>query len=212
LDDAVLRRLPRRLLVDLPGEKEREEILKILLRDEILASDVNITKLAKKTEGFSGSDLKHLSVSAALDSVKENLALPWVSRHPQTTTTSQAPQAVTTTLAEQNNKGNLAPCFSVQDNETTIAKLVSDSSKEASGLSVPTPPSRTLHLQHFTQALKEITPSSSETLGSLSDLRKWNEEFGEGRRDRRRRQVWGKGRFGFVDGRDPIVEDGHVAK
>ena len=27
LDDAVLRRLPRRLLVDLPGEKEREGVL-----------------------------------------------------------------------------------------------------------------------------------------------------------------------------------------
>ena len=27
LDDAVLRRLPRRLLVDLPGEKERQGIL-----------------------------------------------------------------------------------------------------------------------------------------------------------------------------------------
>ena len=58
LDDAVLRRLPRRLLVDLPGEKEREEILKILLRDETLAPDLDLHVLAKKTAGFSGSDLK----------------------------------------------------------------------------------------------------------------------------------------------------------
>lgn len=58
LDDAILRRLPRRLLIDLPGEKERAEILKILLRDEILAPDVDIQQLAKKTDSFSGSDLK----------------------------------------------------------------------------------------------------------------------------------------------------------
>ena len=59
--------------------------------------------------------------------------------------------------------------------------------------------SRTIHLRHFTKALKEITPSSSESLGSLADLRKWNEQFGEGQREKRRIQVWGKGKFGFVD-------------
>lgn len=59
--------------------------------------------------------------------------------------------------------------------------------------------SRTIHLKHFTKALKEITPSSSESLGSLADLRKWNEQFGEGEREKRRIQVWGKGKFGFVD-------------
>lgn len=58
LDDAVLRRLPRRLLVDLPGEKEREAILKILLRDENLGPNLDLATLAKKTESFSGSDLK----------------------------------------------------------------------------------------------------------------------------------------------------------
>ncbi len=67
-------------------------------------------------------------------------------------------------------------------------------------------------LRHFTQAMKEIIPSSSEVLGSLSELRKWNEEFGEGKRENKRRQVWGKGRFGFADGRDSFHKDGRVAK
>ncbi|KAJ7063235.1 hypothetical protein C8F01DRAFT_1209579 [Mycena amicta] len=79
LDDAVLRRLPRRLLVDLPGEPERTEILNILLRDETLGPDTDTKSIAKRTEGFSGSDLKHLCVSAALDAVKENVVVPWSS-------------------------------------------------------------------------------------------------------------------------------------
>jgi SpoVK/Ycf46/Vps4 family AAA+-type ATPase len=37
------------------------EILKILLRDETLATDVSTVNLAKKTEGFSGSDLKRMN-------------------------------------------------------------------------------------------------------------------------------------------------------
>lgn len=34
------------------------EILKILLRDEPIAQDVDLTVLARQTESFSGSDLK----------------------------------------------------------------------------------------------------------------------------------------------------------
>lgn len=36
------------------------EILKILLRDESLAADACVAALAKRTEGFSGSDLKRM--------------------------------------------------------------------------------------------------------------------------------------------------------
>lgn len=74
-----------------------------------------------------------------------------------------------------------------------------DSSAQSSDVPPSDSYSRTIHLRHFTKALKEITPSSSESLGSLADLRKWNEQFGEGQREKRRIQVWGKGKFGFVD-------------
>ncbi|MCJ1350089.1 MAG: hypothetical protein MMC33_000070 [Icmadophila ericetorum] len=71
LDDAVLRRLPRRLLVDLPKEKDREEILKIHLKDEILDPSISLATLASQTPFYSGSDLKNLSVAAALACVRE---------------------------------------------------------------------------------------------------------------------------------------------
>ncbi|EXJ89479.1 hypothetical protein A1O3_02546 [Capronia epimyces CBS 606.96] len=75
LDDAVLRRLPRRLLVDLPTEPDRLEILKIHLRHEILAEDVDLAVLAKNTPFYSGSDLKNVAVAAAMNCVREENAL-----------------------------------------------------------------------------------------------------------------------------------------
>jgi SpoVK/Ycf46/Vps4 family AAA+-type ATPase len=71
LDEASLRRLPRRLLVDLPIEKDREEILKIHLKDELLDPSVSLTALASQTPFYSGSDLKNLAVAAALACVRE---------------------------------------------------------------------------------------------------------------------------------------------
>lgn len=68
---------------------------------------------------------------------------------------------------------------------------------------------RLLHQRHFAKALTEVTPSSSESLGTLHDLRKWNEEFGEGRvKSGGRKAKWGE-KFGF-GGKDSKDVDGRV--
>jgi hypothetical protein len=69
---------------------------------------------------------------------------------------------------------------------------------------------RVLALSHFNKALKEITPSSSESLGTLADLRKWNDEFGEGRKHKKR-QMWGRDRFGFTNKGQNTEGDGRVS-
>lgn len=71
LDDAVLRRLPRRILVDLPTEADRLKILRIHLRNEDLDSTVDLDDLAKRTPFYSGSDLKNVAVAAALNAVRD---------------------------------------------------------------------------------------------------------------------------------------------
>jgi SpoVK/Ycf46/Vps4 family AAA+-type ATPase len=71
LDDAVIRRLPRRLLVDLPTQADRKEILRIHLAGEQLDESVSLDDLAKRTPFYSGSDLKNIVVAAALACVKE---------------------------------------------------------------------------------------------------------------------------------------------
>ncbi|CAL4906156.1 unnamed protein product [Urochloa decumbens] len=65
LDDAVIRRFPRRIMVSLPDSSNREKILKVLLCKEALAPDVDLKSVANDTEGYSGSDLKNLCVTAA---------------------------------------------------------------------------------------------------------------------------------------------------
>ena len=71
LDDAVLRRLPRRLLVDLPTEADRLSIFKIHLKDEILDASVDLSELSSRTSLYSGSDLKNVCVAAALSCVRQ---------------------------------------------------------------------------------------------------------------------------------------------
>ena len=73
LDDAVLRRLSRRILVDLPDAANREKILQVILKDEALAPGFDVAALAQKTPGYSGSDLKNLCVTAAHQPIRELL-------------------------------------------------------------------------------------------------------------------------------------------
>jgi ATPase family AAA domain-containing protein 1 len=58
LDEAVLRRFPRRILVDLPDIKTRTEILEVTLAENRMDSGVNLTKIAERLEGYTGSDIK----------------------------------------------------------------------------------------------------------------------------------------------------------
>ncbi|KAH6847954.1 hypothetical protein B0I37DRAFT_154679 [Chaetomium sp. MPI-CAGE-AT-0009] len=73
LDEAVLRRLPRKILVDLPLAPERLAILRVMLQDEALAPEIDLERLASDTELYSGSDLKNLCVSAAMEAVREEV-------------------------------------------------------------------------------------------------------------------------------------------
>lgn len=58
LDEAVLRRFPRRILVDLPDLETRTEILEVTLAENRLDPGVNLTNIAERLEGYTGSDIK----------------------------------------------------------------------------------------------------------------------------------------------------------
>ncbi|CAH8294468.1 unnamed protein product [Eruca vesicaria subsp. sativa] len=73
LDEAVIRRLPRRLMVNLPDATNRSKILSVILSKEEIAPDVDLEAIANMTDGYSGSDLKNLCVTAAHLPIREIL-------------------------------------------------------------------------------------------------------------------------------------------
>jgi len=74
LDPALLRpgRFDRRVTLDLPDRKDREEILIIHARKKPFAEDVNLSLIAERTPGFSGADLYSLMNEAAILAAREN--------------------------------------------------------------------------------------------------------------------------------------------
>ncbi|HPN55086.1 MAG TPA: ATP-dependent zinc metalloprotease FtsH [Candidatus Moranbacteria bacterium] len=74
LDPALLRpgRFDRRVVMDLPDINEREEILKIHMKNKPMDKNIAIRTLAERTSGFSGADLANLVNEAAILSVRRN--------------------------------------------------------------------------------------------------------------------------------------------
>lgn len=68
LDPALLRpgRFDRQIVVDLPDVRGREEILKVHSEKKPLAKEVDLSKLAKVTAGYTGADLENLINEAAI--------------------------------------------------------------------------------------------------------------------------------------------------
>ncbi|XP_078180664.1 uncharacterized protein LOC144574560 isoform X2 [Carex rostrata] len=128
LDDAVIRRLPRRIYVDLPDAQNRMKILRIFLSKENLNSNFNYEELANATEGYSGSDLKNLCIAAAYRPVQELL----------------------------------------------------EEEKKAGGVTSTRPSMRPLKLEDFIKAKAKVSPSVAYDATSMNELRKWNDQYGEG--------------------------------
>ncbi len=68
LDPALLRpgRFDRQVTIGLPTQREREQVLRVHVRNKPIAGDVNLERLAGATPMFSGADLENLTNEAAL--------------------------------------------------------------------------------------------------------------------------------------------------
>lgn len=74
LDPALLRpgRFDRRVILDLPDLKDRENILEIHSQNKPLGGNVDLREIAERTPGFSGADLANLVNEAAILTAQRN--------------------------------------------------------------------------------------------------------------------------------------------
>ena len=73
LDPALLRpgRFDRRVMIDLPDRKDREDIMRIYTKKKPMGPDTNLAVIAERTPGFSGADLANLMNEAAILAARE---------------------------------------------------------------------------------------------------------------------------------------------
>jgi len=74
IDEALRRRLEKRVYIPLPAEPGRKQLYWINLRDVELAQDVNFSDLATLTDGFSGADITNICRDAAMMAMRRAIA------------------------------------------------------------------------------------------------------------------------------------------
>ncbi|KAL6123160.1 hypothetical protein ACLB2K_075683 [Fragaria x ananassa] len=149
LDEAIIRRFERRVMVGLPSVENREMILKTLLAKEKV-ENLDFKELATMTEGYSGSDLKNLCVTAAYRPVRELIQQE--------------------RLKDQEKKKKAEAAKTTED--------ASDSKEEEKEERVIT--LRSLSMEDMRQAKNQVAASFAAEGSVMNELKQWNDLYGEG--------------------------------
>ena len=73
LDEAIRRRLEKRIYIPLPSTEGRRKLFEINLKDVNKEKDVNIFELVRLTEGYSGADIANVCREAAMMPMRRRL-------------------------------------------------------------------------------------------------------------------------------------------
>ncbi|KAL9265081.1 putative AAA domain-containing protein [Drosera capensis] len=150
LDEAIIRRFERRIMVGLPSVENREMILKTLLsKEKIEGLDFHV--LATMTEGYSGSDLKNLCITAAYRPVRE--------------------------LIQAERKKDMDKKRKAQEKKYLEdgAEAKEEEKKEEEVIT-----SRSLTMEDMQQAKSQVAASFAAEGPIMNELKQWNELYGEG--------------------------------
>ncbi|XP_048445759.1 uncharacterized protein LOC103927306 [Pyrus x bretschneideri] len=154
LDEAIIRRFERRILVGLPTVENREMILRTLLSKEKVEARLDFKEVATMTEGFSGSDLKNLCTTAAYRPVRELIQAERKKDLEKKKTAAQDG------AGERNPEA--APATEVEHKEERVITL------------------RPLNMEDFKQAKNQVAASFAAEGAMMNELKQWNDLYGEG--------------------------------
>uniref|UniRef100_A0A6Q2XE99 Katanin p60 ATPase-containing subunit A1 n=1 Tax=Esox lucius TaxID=8010 RepID=A0A6Q2XE99_ESOLU len=73
IDEALRRRLEKRIYIPLPTAVGRAELLKISLKDVDVAEDVDLALIAEKIEGYSGADITNVCRDASMMAMRRRI-------------------------------------------------------------------------------------------------------------------------------------------
>uniref|UniRef100_A0AAQ4RMR0 Katanin catalytic subunit A1 n=1 Tax=Gasterosteus aculeatus aculeatus TaxID=481459 RepID=A0AAQ4RMR0_GASAC len=73
IDEALRRRLEKRIYIPLPTAEGRVELLKINLREVDVAADVDLDLIAEKIEGYSGADITNVCRDASMMAMRRRI-------------------------------------------------------------------------------------------------------------------------------------------
>ncbi|CAA0830847.1 P-loop containing nucleoside triphosphate hydrolases superfamily protein [Striga hermonthica] len=149
LDEAIIRRFERRIMVGLPSAENREMILRTLLSKEKV-EDLDFKEVAVMTEGYSGSDLKNLCVTAAYRPVRELI------------------QQESQKDKEKKKRGE-------EGQGSEDASTAKEETKEEKVISL-----RPLNMEDMRQAKDQVAASFASEGSIMAELKQWNELYGEG--------------------------------
>ncbi|CAL4959105.1 unnamed protein product [Urochloa decumbens] len=146
LDEAIIRRFERRIMVGLPSMESRELIMRRLLSKEKVDEGLDFKELATMTEGYSGSDLKNLCTTAAYRPVRE--------------------------LIQRERKKELEKLK--REKAGTPSDATKKKEKEEPIILRP------LNMTDLKEAKNQVAASFAAEGAIMSELRQWNELYGEG--------------------------------
>mmetsp|Transcript_18668 Transcript_18668/g.47844 ORF Transcript_18668/g.47844 Transcript_18668/m.47844 type:complete len:471 (-) Transcript_18668:218-1630(-) len=175
LDEAVIRRLPRRLLVDLPDVSNRVTILRVILKDEELEPEFDFEALAALTEGYTGSDLRNLCIAAAYRPIRDFLEAEKKEKEEAARKGEEAEAEASPAAGEEAVTANKRPGELAKEGGPEAKESGPEGKAEAAPVQL-----RPLTLDDLVASMDQICPSNSSEAASMTELRQWNDLYGEG--------------------------------